>query len=150
MATDPSITGFDADAVRAGLRTAMRVGMPPLSDDQPVFYIPQAQPDQTEPVDEDGVPFDPSFVPTRVPPTKVTGITCSVEYADGEGKLEGFGVIVPSKVKLTFLDEDYAAVQGFEYCVISGRKFLYRRTETTKGLVSVGLFVVHCTAEDEG
>lgn len=150
MATDPQIEGFDADAVRAGLRTAMRVGMPPVAGDQPVFFIPQSQPTPSEAVDQDGVPFDPTFVPDRVPPRKVSGVTCAVEYSDGEGKIETFGVIVPSKVKLTFLDEDYQQVVGFEYVVISGRKYLYQRTETTKGLVSVGLYVVHCTAEDEG
>lgn len=149
MATDPRITGFDANDVRSGLRTAFRVGMPPIDDDQPTFYIPVTQPSQTEAVDEGGVPFDPSYVPPRTPPTAVK-VDCSIEYVDGSGKLENFGVISPTKVILTLLDVDYAQVKGFSYVVISGTRFWYRRTETTHGLVSVGLYKVHCASEDEG
>lgn len=150
MATDPQITGFDANAVRTGLRTAFNVGMPPLEEEQPVFFMPLVVPDQTEAVDSDGVPFDPSYLPTRTPRVKVSGLSAGIDYVDGIGKLENFGVIAPSKVILTLLDVDYEQVKGFEFVVISGNKFFYRRTETTHGLVSVGLYKVHCTAEDEG
>lgn len=150
MATDPRIAGFDATDVRNGLRTAFRVGMPPLTAEQPVFFIPSVPLVQTEAVDGDGVPFDPDYQPARTPPRQVKGVPCAIEYRDGEGKLENFGVVSPTKVVLTLLDEDYAKVKDFEWVVISGVRFWYRRTETTKGLVSVGLYRIHCTSEDEG
>lgn len=149
MADDPRITGFPANDVRAGLRTAFRVGMPPLTPDQPTFYIPVEQPTASESVDADDVPFDPDYVPPRTPPTAVK-VDCSIEYFDGSGKLENFGVVAATKVVLTLLDVDYEQVKGFTYVVISGDRYWYRRTETTHGLVSVGLYKVHCEAEDQG
>lgn len=148
MATDPLIRGFNANAVRAGLRTAMRVGMPPEQANQPVFYMPSVE-TATKPTDSEGVPFDPTYRPTYQPRTSVR-VTCSVEYIDGDGKVSGFGIVSPTKVVLTLLDTEYAQVKGFEYVVISGIRFFYLRTETEKGLVSVGLWKIHCRSEDEG
>jgi len=151
MADDPQIIGFDATDVRNGLRLAMRVGMPPLDAEQPVFFMPRVEQAQTEAVDANDVPFDPDYTPVRQPPDKKTGITCAIEYFDGQGtKLEGLGIVAATKVVLTLLDEEWAEVEGFEFVVISGLRFFYRRVETTKGLVSVGLYKVHCAAEDQG
>lgn len=148
MASDPQIRGFDADAVRKGLRLAMTVGLPPVGRDQPTFFFTQEFL-ATEAVDHEGVPFDPTYRPTLLPRVS-RKVTCSIEYVDGEGKLTGFGVVAPTKVVLLLLDVDYAQVKGFEFVAIGGIKYFYRRTETPKGLVSVGLFKVHCTSEDEG
>lgn len=148
MASSPSIGGFNADAVRNGLRLAMQVGLPPTSSDQPTFYMPLVT-TSTEPLDQSGVPFDPSYQPTRATRVAVT-VPCAIEYHDNDGKLENFGVIVPAKVKLILLDQDYAKVKGFEYVVIAGIRYFYRRTETPIGLISVGVYTVHCVSEDEG
>lgn len=148
MATDPIIRGFNASAVRAGLRTAMRVGLPPETANQPAFYMPRVE-TSTENSDSEGVPFDPSYRPTYSAPT-VVRVPCSIEYVDGDGKISGFGIVQPTKVILLLLDTEYAQVKGFEYVVISGIRFFYLRTETEKGLVSVGLWKIHCRSEDEG
>lgn len=148
MAGDPRIQGFKADEVRAGLRLAMTVGLPPVTSSQPVFYMPRTE-TATESVDSEGVPFRADYNPTRSPPV-THQVPCAIEYRDGEGKLESFGVISPTKVVLTLLDEDYQVIVGFEYVVIGGTRFFYRRTETPLGLVTVGLFKVHCASEDEG
>lgn len=149
MATDPRITGFDATDVRNGLRTAFRVGMPPLDDDQPTFFMPRTS-TSTATLDGTGTPFDPTATPVRSPVTSHK-VPCSIEYVNGNGKIESFGVTMlqPSRVVLTLLDDDYAVVKGFEYVVISGVRYWYKRTESTKGLVSVGLYKVHCVSEDE-
>ncbi|HVH54530.1 MAG TPA: hypothetical protein VNA32_10430 [Actinomycetota bacterium] len=149
MASSSSIEGFDADAVRAGLRLAMTVGLPPVEADKPTFYMPRTQPTFTENVDSEGVPFDPDYRPPWSPPV-TKKVSCAIEYVDGEGKMTGFGITAPTKVILTLLDVDYAQVKGFEYVVIGPTRYFYRRTETPKGLVSVGLFKVHCQSEDEG
>lgn len=148
MAIDPQITGFNADEVRKGLRLAMQVGLPPVVEDRPTFFMPRIE-TATEDVDSEGVPYDPNYRPTYTPRVGVR-VPCAIQYVDGEGKLTGFGITMPTKVILTFLDADMAQVKGFEFVVIGGNRYFYRRTETPKGLVSIGLFKVHCAAEDEG
>lgn len=140
------IPGFNADQVRAGLRLAMRVGLPPVEADQPTFFFPRAA-STTGPADEDAIPFDLTRQRTLAPAVSVK-VPCAVEYFDNQGKIENFGIMVPSKVEITLLDEDYAKVKGFEFVVIGGSKFWYSRTATPAGLVSVGVFTVYCTAED--
>ncbi len=148
MASDPQIRGFNADKVRRGLHLAMQVGLPPVVEDRPTFFMPRIE-TATEDVDSEGVPYDPSYRPTFTP--RITKqVPCAIEYVDGEGKLTGFGITMPTKVILTLLDVDHAKVKGFEFVVIGGNRYFYRRTETPKGLVSIGLFKVHCGAEDEG
>lgn len=141
------IPGFDADAVRAGLRLAMTVGLPPATEDQPTFFMPRTV-TNTALADEHSVPFDVTARRTVEPPVTVR-VPCAIEYFDNAGKLENFGVLVPTKVELTLLDEEYAKVKGFEFVVIGGNRFYYQRTETPLGLVSVGVYKIHCTAEDQ-
>lgn len=141
------VPGFNAGDVRAGLRLAMRIGLPPVSGDQPTFYFPRAI-TNTALADDENVPFDPAARPTLGPARSIK-VPCAVEYVDAAGKIENFGVITPSKITITLLDEDHDLVRGFEYVVIGGDRYWYRRTEPPLGLVSVGVWIVHCTAEDE-
>lgn len=142
-----SVPGFNAADVRAGLRLAMTIGLPPVEADQPTFYFPR-EVTNTERADDEDVPFDPDARPTLAPARSVK-VPCAVEYFDAAGKIENFGVITPSKIAVTLLDEDHDKVRGFEYVVIGGDRYWYRRTEPPLGLVSVGVWIVHCTAEDE-
>lgn len=146
MATG-AISGFDADDFRANIRLAMTVGLPPDSADQPTFVFP-GEVTNTEPADQDDVPFDPDVRPTVAPPVSLK-VPCAVEYVDNQGKVENFGLVVKSKVMLTLLDEDYETIRGFSYVVIGGDRFIYTKTETPLGLDSVGVWIVHATAEDD-
>lgn len=148
MADDPALAGFDVDAVRAGLRLAMTVGLPPVSSDQPTFFMPAVE-TPGGPADQEGVPFSPAAGRTFAPRTQVK-VPCAVEYRDGSGKLESFGVIAASKVVLVLLDEDYESIKGFEFVVIAGTRYFYRRTEPPLGLITLGVWTVHCEAEDQG
>jgi hypothetical protein len=152
MALDPRITGFDADSVRDGLRLAMQVGLPPVTADQPAFHMPREFEPEPEPgsVDQEGVPFDPTYRPTKTPRRIVRNIACGLEYQDAAGKLVNLGTIVPAKVVITLLDTEYAKVKGFEFVTIGGIRYFYHHTETPSGLLSVGIWRVHCNSEDEG
>lgn len=141
-----SVPGFDADAVRAGLRLAMTVGLSPKEEEQPTFFFARTATTDA-PADEDAVPFDVTKKRVLGPPQSVK-VTCAVEYHDNQGKIENFGLIVPSKVVLTLLDEEYEQVKGFQYVVIGGNRYWYKTTEAPVGLVSVGVYTIHCTAED--
>lgn len=141
------VPGFNADVVRAGLRLAMTVGLPPVLEDQPTFFMPRVI-TNTARADEHRVPFDVNAKRVTALPLTVR-VPCAIEYFDNAGKIENFGVLVPTKVELTLLDQEYVQVKGFEFVVIGGNRFYYQRTETPIGLVSIGVYVVHCTAEDQ-
>lgn len=143
-----ALSGFDAGDFRSNIRLAMTLGLPPDLADQPAFVFPGAT-TNVSPADEDDVPFDPTARPTRAAPTSVK-VPCAVEYVDAAGKVENFGVIIPSKVRLTLLDEDYEQVRGFSFVMIGGDRYFYTKTETPLGLDSVGVWIVHATAEDDG
>jgi hypothetical protein len=138
--------GFNAAEVREGLRLAMTVGLPPTVDDQPTFYMPRTS-TSAGPVDDHGVPYSPDVVPIQSTLVRRT-VTCAVEYLDAPGKLEAFGILVPAKIKITVLDEEYALIAGFEYVVIKGQRFFYRYTEPPVGLGTVTVYTIHCVAED--
>lgn len=126
----------------------MDFGLPTTAADQPTFFMPRTS-TSAVPADDDGVPFDPAQTPTVSAEVKKK-VSCAVEYVDSDGKIETFGIIAPSKIKLTFLDEDYVKVAGFHFVVIKGQKYFYMRTEPPVALGTVDIYTVHCRAEDEG
>jgi hypothetical protein len=148
MASSGTPSSFDAAAVRAGLLTAMNFGLPTVANDQPTFFMPQTV-TSVDPLDGEGVPFDPDSVLTTSVLVKKRA-PCAVEYVDGDGKVETFAVVNPSKIKLTFLDTDYDTIKGFLYCVIEGQKYHYARTEPPVALGTIDVYTVHCKSEDEG
>lgn len=139
---------FDADAFIEGIHFAMSLGLPALEADRPTFHFKPTT-TYTVPVDDDGVPFDPTATPTivSVPTIKVA---CAVEYVDAEGKVENWGIIVPAKVKLTFLQQDYALIEGFDWVVIGPNRYFYRKTHPPLAMDSVGVWTIECNAEDQG
>jgi len=150
VASTPQIPNFDAAAVRAGLRLAMQVGLPVVVEDQPTFFMPTVVTgDGAHRLDQQGTPFDPAYRPARA---QVAGIQvpCAVDYRDSAGSNEAMGPVSSTGVVLTLLDEDHTKVKGFAYVVIGGVKYNYLRTDRPQGLVSVGIFTVHCLSDDEG
>jgi len=133
--------------VLAGLHTAMQFGAPTNPTDRATFVMPRTY-TTTGAVDESGVPYDPEFRPTPGPLVK-RQVACAVEYYSSEGKLENLGLIQPSRVTITLLDPDYQQIKGFEYVVIGGVKFLYRKVEPPLALGTLDVWTVHATAEDE-
>lgn len=142
-----AIPGFSQDEFRAGIRLAMRMGAPPAETDQALFVFPR-EVTNTTPADEGGIPFDPAATPTLAPPRAVR-VPCAVEYDDVAGRVENIGVISPSILKITLLDEEYEQVKGFQYVVIAGDKYYYRLTEPPVGMDVVAVWTVHCVAEDD-
>jgi len=150
MASTPQIPNFDASAVRAGLRLAMQVGLPVITDDQPTFFKPATvTTDGAHTLDQEGTPFDPAYRPTLVRPAGIK-VPCSMDYKDAAGNLVAMGSVSATGMVLTLLDEDYVKVKGFAYCVVAGIKYNYQRTDRPQGLVSVGIYTVHVLADDEG
>lgn len=140
-------TFFDQTKVLSGLHTAMEFGQPNTVADRATFYLPRtvtASGNQ----DSDHVPFNPTHDRTFSSLVKKT-VPCAVEYLDAAGKLENFGVINASRVRLTVLGPEYVQIKGFEYVVISGEKFIYTKTEPLIALGSIDVAIIYCKAEDE-
>lgn len=143
----PTPSGFDRDAVLAGLRAAMLFGAPTIPTDRATFVMPRSY-TASVPVDQEGVTFDPNQRATFSSPAKHQ-VPCAIEYDDAAGKLENFGIVAPSKIRITLLGPDYNTVEGFEYVVIAGQKYLYRKTEPPVALGTLDVWTVHAQAEDE-
>ena len=150
MASDPQIDGFDPDEVRDGLRLAMAVGLPAEVADQPVFVFPPTPVDTGDDTDGNGVPFDWRAGRAAAGAPTTFQVPCAIEYIDGQGKIENFGLMAPTRLLLTLLDEDYALIKGFSYVVIAGNQYFYAKTRPPLGLVSVGVWQVEVRTDDEG
>lgn len=137
---------FNKSQVLSGLYTAMDFGSPNIATDKATFYMPRTS-SASGNQDSDGVPFNPDNGRTFGALVKKT-IPCAVEYLGGTGKDENFGVLNPDKVRLTILGPDFAAVEGFEYVVISGNKYLYQKSEPVIALGSIDVHQIYCRAED--
>jgi hypothetical protein len=139
---------FDARLFRDSIHTAMKMGMSPEIERQPVFHFPE----QVSPVNEfdsGDVPLDPGVAMPTEPAAPPVSVPCGIEYGDTAGEMTNLGVVSPTRLVLTLLDVDYRKVEGFAYVVIDGDRYNYRRIEPPRGLFDVGIFRIHCIAEDE-
>jgi hypothetical protein len=133
--------GFDAAGFREGILTAMTLGAPPDVNDQALFHFPN-QLVYNAVIDGDNVPFDPAATVTNVTPAPVR-IDCAIEYFDAENQPSGFGLLAPTRIAVTMLDDAYAKVAGCGYVVIAGDRYDYRRTEPPVGLFDVAVWTMH-------
>lgn len=140
-------SSFNADRFRTAIRYAMDLGTPPVAADALKFYW-NAVSTTVATTDGEGVPFDPAATVTRTTPTPVSK-PCAVEYLDAAGEPTGFGVIIPSKVKVTLLDEDYDAVRTADYVVVAGDRYIRQYEPPSYGLFDVGVHQIIYAAENE-
>ena len=123
-----------------------------MADDQPTFFMPPTYlGDGAHALDTQGTPFSPTYRPARGPvPGTPVKVPCAIEYKDEPGQLDAMGTVSPAGVVLTLLDEDYAKIKGFAYVAIGGIKYNYQHVQKPDGLVSVGVYTVHCLSDDQG
>lgn len=140
-------SGFSADGFRAGIRFAMTMGAPPTAADQLTFGWNAAK-STTATRDGEGVPFDPTAAVTATTPTPVKS-TCAVEYLDAAGEPTPFGVVIPSKLRITLLDEEYATVGDADFVVMGGDKYLRSHEPPSLGLFDVGVHQIIFMSENE-
>ncbi len=139
---------FNEAAFETGIRTAMAVGMPPDPADRAIFVFANTATNAT-PADAEDVPFDPAAAPTVTAGRQVSGLAYAVEYRDTSGQTVDLGIITPTQVVLTLLKAEYDQVRGFDYVLLSGDKYLYRREEPVIGLATSEVHQIHCRAEDD-
>jgi hypothetical protein len=140
-------SSFNADAFRSAIRFAMNLGAPPATGDQLTFHW---HPTSTTGAisDGEGVPFDPTAAVSRTTPPPVTR-PCAVEYVDAADQPTPFGAVIPTKVRVTLLDEDYQAVKAAGYVIIGGDKYVRSHEPPSVGLFDVGVHTIIYAAENE-
>lgn len=137
---------FNRNQVLTGLHQAMGFGEATRTGDKATFYK-VTLPTTTDPVDQEGLPFDPDD--TRTPVATGVAVPCAIEYFDRAEDADSYGVLQPTRIKLTMLDPDYQLVKGFKYVVAGGDKYYYAKTEPTIALGSIDVWIIHCNAQDE-
>lgn len=137
---------FNKQTVLDGLYVAMDFGSPNVAADKATFYMPRTF-EAEGLTDSAGVPMNPDNQRTFGSLVKKT-VRCAVEYMSGTGKETNFGDLNADKVKITLLAPEFAQVEGFEYVVISGNKYLYWKSEPVIALGSIDVHQVYCRAED--
>lgn len=147
--TEPNIEAIKAQVptndVIAGIHQAMAIGVPSKPEDRATFFIPSDTVDPGE--DEEGVPYNPDVRPTSTPDKVV--VPCALDYVDGTELASNFGVVQASKVVITLLDPDYQKVKGFDFVVVAGNRYYYRKTEPPVALGNLDVWTVHVQAEDQ-
>lgn len=139
--------GFNAAEFRDAIHFAMQLGAAPDPAEQVTFHF-DSQLVYTVPADGADVPFDPNATVTKTTPPPVR-VDCAVEYFDAENQPTSFGMLAPTRLSVTVLDEDYRLIQGCSYVVVHGDRYDYRRTEPPSGLFDVGLYTMHFTSRSE-
>lgn len=146
-----SIPGFNAQEVRDGIRLAMNIGLPPITNDQPLF-VWDAPKETLSTEDEGGTPFvwDAPLPGPEVAPHAPVRVPCAIEYFDSAGELQPFGPMASSHLLLTLLDQEYVQIEGFSRVIIGGNSYEYERTAPPIGLDVVGVWQIHVRSDDEG
>lgn len=151
MATPAASRGipyqFNAAKFRNAIQFVFEMAAPPEAGIGLMFYFTDVvTPDA--PYDGDLVPFDPaeSFVRTTRPPISVP---CDVEYVSAGEEPTAFGSVIPSKLKVLLLDEDYVKVADTTFVVMNGDRYNRSFEEPSFGLFDVGLHTIVFVAEDE-
>ena len=143
--------GFSAEDFNAAIRYVMGMGAPPTPGEEATFHFARTT-TQTVPAAEDGVPFAPGDVREGEEPAPVT-VPCAVESVQrglGRGEVDSnLGIITPTRITVTLLEDDYRQVASTAYVVIAGDRYDYRSTEAPMGLFDVGVWVMHFTSPQD-
>lgn len=139
--------GFDAEKFRTAIRFVFEMAAPPDEDRQLTFHFTE-EVSFTGPADGDSIPFDPGEAVTRTvrPPIQRP---CDVEFIRATDEITAFGVVVPSKIKVTLLDDDFEDVKDASFVVVNGDKYLRHYQPPAYGLFDVGLHEMIFVAENE-
>lgn len=142
--------GFDEDAVLAGLYKAMGFGEPTVaSGAEATFYFRTLRQEGLDEVDSDGVPYDPDERRINIASPKTRTIPCAVEYFDRQGSVESFGLVSPTRIKITILQPEWTLVKDFIFVVANGDKYVRDRIEPVVALGSINVYTAWCVAESE-
>jgi hypothetical protein len=140
---------FDATTFRDGIRFAMNMGLPSNVADRPTFYFTSTvtYPLGT-PLDENGVPFDPTVAPSVTTPPFVR-VPCAVETSIALADELPVGMFRKAKATLTLLDQDYQLVKDATEVSLGGDRYVISDSEPPLGMFDVTIYRLICFGKDE-
>ncbi len=151
MATPNSSRGipyqFNGDQFRNAIQFVFEMAAPPISADQLTFHFTETV-TYTGRADGDKVPFDPGETVVRQSRQPVQ-VPCDVEYVNASEDPTSFGLVVPTRLKILLLDEDYEKVKDSSFVVMGGDRYNRLYEPPSFGLFDVGLHTLVFQAENE-
>lgn len=138
---------FNGPVFRNAIRFVFEMAAPPLTGDQLMFHFTAAVAFAGF-SDGDQVPFNPAEIVTRTIPPPVS-VPCDVEFTPAADTPTAFGTVVPAKIKVLLLDEDYLLVEDASYVVSNGDRYNRQFLPPSFGLFDVGLHEMMFVAENE-
>lgn len=138
---------FPADKFRNAIRFVFDMAASTDTDRQLTFHFPETL-TVVGPQDSEEVPFDPAVPVDRVVRTPLKR-PCDIEFQQAGDEPTAFGVVVPAKVKVLLLDEDYEDVKDCTYIVVNGDRYTRNYEPPDFALFDVGLHEMVFIAENE-
>jgi hypothetical protein len=138
---------FPAATFRNAMRFVFEMAADPDTDNQLMFHFSTAITFLGH-SDGDKVPFDPNSSVTRVVKDPVK-VPCDVQFITASDVPTSFGLVVPAKLKVTLLDEDFALVENAVYVTMNGDRYNRLIVPPSYGLFDVGLHEMVFQAENE-
>jgi hypothetical protein len=138
---------FNADKFRSAIRFVFEMGESPDEDRQVWFHFADTV-SFSGPGDGESVPFNPSESIVRTSPVPIQR-PCDVEFTKASDEPTAFGVVVPAKIKVTLLDQDYEDVKDATFIMVNGDRYLRHYEPPAFGLFEVGLHEMVFIAENE-
>lgn len=146
-ASFPPWAAADATNFRNAMHFVMGMGMPVDAAAQVAFHW-HAVTSTTAAKDSLGVPFSPTATVTTTPSVALR-VPYFVEWIEVAGTTTRLGVVVPARVRVWLLDDDYDDVKTADYLVIDGEKYLRHLEEPSYAIFDVGVHCITFIAENE-
>jgi hypothetical protein len=136
---------FNGDRFRNAIRFVFE--METDADQQIMFHFTDVV-HFVGPSDGDAVPFNPAEAITRTTHAPVTA-PCDVEFVQTSDVSTAFGVVIPTKLQVTLLDEDYETIKDATFATIGGERYIRDYERPSSALFDVALHIITFVAENE-
>lgn len=161
MATPDAALGinaaFDSEGFRNAIKFAMQMGAPPDPDKRPKFVRRSTARtywkddiELTEPprMGRDNEPLDPD-IEVRTAADEVVEVDCAIEIDLADADELPVGNFRETKATVTFLDVDYAQIDGCKEMTYNGDRYVYGYEPEAPGLFDVGVhsIIFYCLDE---
>ncbi len=138
---------FKPDRFREKIRFVFEMAAPPQDERRLTFHFHEIV-TYTGIADGDEVPFDPTVPVTRVERPPIT-VPCDVTFQSAAEEQTAFGSVIPDRVKVLLLDEDFELVKDAAFVVVNGDRYNLYYEPPAFGLFDVGLHELVFQAEQE-
>lgn len=152
-----SADGFDSETFRNAIKFAMQMGTPPDPDRRPKFvkrsnirtyWRNGVELLETPRMGREGEPLD-ADIEIKVVPPELIEVDCAIEIVLADADELPVGNFRQTKAMVTFLDDDYAKIEGCKEMTYNGDQYLYGYEPEANGMFDVGVHTIVWYALDE-